>query len=129
MTRQRKIILEILRSTRIHPTAEWVYEQARKRLPEISLGTVYRNLHLLEAEGEIMELNCGGAFSRYDGKPLNHAHFKCQECDRVFDVTSPFEFNEGQGPVELEGHMASSYQLVFYGMCRHCLNKNAGGLE
>lgn len=123
MTRQRRVILEILRGTKVHPTAEWVYEQAKAHLPEISLGTVYRNLHLLEAEGEIRELDCGGASGRYDGNPLDHAHFKCLECDRIYDTAGPFELN-GQ-PFDLEGHMVSSYQLVFYGVCRHCLKKQA----
>ncbi|HHT62823.1 MAG TPA: transcriptional repressor, partial [Clostridia bacterium] len=62
MTKQRKTILEILRNTTCHPTADWIYEQARKVIPEISLGTIYRNLQILTQEEEIQELKYGSTF-------------------------------------------------------------------
>ena len=80
MTRQKKIILDILRSVKTHPTAEWIYQEARQQIPGLSLGTVYRNLNLLRDNGEIMELNYGSSQSHFDGTAANHYHFQCREC-------------------------------------------------
>ena len=68
-TKQRELILKTLRSTDTHPTADWIYEQVKKEMPNISLGTVYRNLGILKESGEILELNYGSKYSRYDGNP------------------------------------------------------------
>ena len=85
MTKQKKLILDILSSSGCHPTAEWIYQEARKVLPDISLGTVYRNLRSLKEEGKIQELNYGKAFSRFDYNPGRHCHFICDICGQVFD--------------------------------------------
>ena len=69
MTEQRKLILNILRSTKSHPTADWIYQEARKEIPNISLGTVYRNLKILVQAGEILEMDFGSGYSRYDSNP------------------------------------------------------------
>jgi len=86
MTKQRKAILKILENTDIHPTADWIYEQVKKEIPNISLGTVYRNLNVLSEMGKIMTLDYGSSYSRFDGNPRNHYHFKCEKCEKVFDV-------------------------------------------
>lgn len=121
MTRQKKLILDILRSTDIHPTADWVYEQARKQLPDISLGTVYRNLNVLKEEGEIMELTYGSTFSRYDGNPRNHYHFVCERCGRVLDVGLPVREELEEELARREGHQVRHHRLELYGVCRACL--------
>lgn len=121
VTRQKKLILEILRSTNTHPTADWVYEQARKQLPDISLGTVYRNLSVLKGAGEIMELSYGSTFSRYDGNPHNHYHFVCEKCGRVLDVALPVRTELEEELALKEAHLVRSHRLEFYGVCRDCL--------
>ena len=73
-TRQQEIILEAVRSTMDHPTAAWVYRQARRHLPRISLGTVYRNLKQLAEAGLIREIQAGGQALRFDGN-LGPHHF------------------------------------------------------
>ena len=85
-TKQRDLILKVLRSTDTHPTADWIYEQVKKEMPNISLGTVYRNLGKLAELGEITELKFGSKYSRFDGNPDNHYHFVCTECEKVIDV-------------------------------------------
>jgi len=120
MTRQKKVIVDILRSTNIHPTADWIYEQARKVIPDLSLGTVYRNLNLLKEAGEIMELNYGSTYSRFDGNPLNHYHFQCTECGRIYDVDLPPGCQLIDKEFELDGHRVKSHRLEFYGTCRDC---------
>lgn len=119
MTRQKRIIMEVLRSTRSHPTADWIYEQAKKQIPDLSLGTVYRNLNLLKGMGEIMELNYGSTYSRFDGNPENHYHFQCQECGKVYDLDLPLEL-KFDSISDLKGHEIKSHRLEFYGICAEC---------
>ena len=85
-SRQRDAILEYLHSTKSHPTAETVYENVRESIPNISLGTVYRNLNMLADAGDILRLSCGGTSDRYDGNPEQHYHFLCRECGNVSDL-------------------------------------------
>ena len=118
MTKQKKLILDIVKSTTCHPTADWVYQEARKVMPKISLGTVYRNLRLLVEMGAIMELNYGSSFSRFDGNPENHYHFVCINCDKVADI----EFKE---PLDLNSKVVDNIDILFhrleiYGYCEEC---------
>ena len=76
-SRQREAIIRVLMSTTSHPTAEWVYEEVKKEIPNVSLGTVYRNLKLLKERGEILELEQTGHYRRFDGNSANHYHFRC----------------------------------------------------
>lgn len=119
MTRQRKIILDTLRRTTSHPTADWIYEQVRKECPDISLGTIYRNLGILKEAGEIMELSYGSTYSRYDGNPVNHYHFVCNDCGRVLDLDIPVITDLDQHLVR-QGYRVSHHRLEFYGRCREC---------
>lgn len=123
MTKQKRIIMEILRGTTSHPTADWVYEQARKQIPDISLGTVYRNLNNLKEMGEIMELCYGSSFSRYDGNPENHYHFHCLECGRVLDLDMPINRDLEKQVEESSGHKVEKHRLEFYGVCCECNKK------
>ncbi|MBZ4653362.1 MAG: ferric uptake regulator, Fur family [Peptococcaceae bacterium] len=120
MTRQKRVILEVLRGTKSHPTADWIYEQAKKMIPDLSLGTVYRNLNLLKEMGEIMELNYGSTFSRFDGNPHNHYHFQCRQCGRVFDLDLPIQNKLEKETAEVSGHRIDNHRLEFYGVCREC---------
>ncbi|TDA69497.1 MAG: transcriptional repressor [Clostridia bacterium] len=119
MTRQRKIILDTLRQTKSHPTADWVYEQVRKECPDISLGTVYRNLGILKEAGDIMELSYGSTYSRYDGNPANHYHFVCADCGRVLDLDMPVVADLDRNLVQ-QGYEVGYHRLEFYGRCREC---------
>ena len=124
MTRQKKVIIDILKSTKIHPTADWVYEQARKIIPDISLGTVYRNLRLLAESGDILELNYGSSFSRFDGNPLPHYHFVCEQCGRVLDIELPHLKELDQNVQEKTGYFVKNHRLEFYGVCEECQQMN-----
>ena len=118
-TKQRDMILEMLRSTDTHPTADWIYQQVKESLPNISLGTIYRNLRVLVEMGEIMELSYGSTFSHFDGNPKNHYHFRCEECGQIFDLDLPVrkELEEG---VREQGLQVNSHRLEFYGLCQGC---------
>jgi Fur family transcriptional regulator, ferric uptake regulator len=86
MTRQRQVILEQLREVCSHPTADEVYGMVRRRLPRISLGTVYRNLEMLVKAGLIRRLDMAGRQRRYDGNVEHHYHVRCSRCGCVGDV-------------------------------------------
>ena len=124
MTKQRKQILEVLKNTNTHPTADEIYEEVKKEIPNISLGTVYRNLNVLSEMDEIMILDYGSSYSRFDGNPKNHYHFKCEQCGKVFDLEKEVldELNEKidkNSPYDVSYH-----RLEFYGTCPQCQQKN-----
>ena len=85
-SRQREAILEVLRSTDTHPTANWIYNKVREVIPNISLGTVYRNLSALSQSGDILSLNVGDGFEHFDGDTKPHLHLHCRTCDRIADA-------------------------------------------
>ena len=123
MTKQRKTILNILKNTDIHPTADWIYDQAKKEIPNISLGTVYRNLNVLEEMGEIMVLDYGSSYSRYDGNPKNHYHFKCESCGQVFDIEQNVIEDLNKRVNENTPYKVNTHRLEFYGLCPECQKK------
>ncbi|WP_456463363.1 Fur family transcriptional regulator [Persephonella sp.] len=118
-THQRKVILEILRSTDIHPTADWIYERARQVIPNISLGTVYRNLKILKDEGLILELN-DGKQSRFDGRIDQHFHFKCINCNSIYDIDNKQIINVEYNDLQKEGYQIRSFDVIFSGICPKC---------
>jgi Fur family ferric uptake transcriptional regulator/Fur family peroxide stress response transcriptional regulator len=120
-TQQRKIILDILRSTNIHPTADWIYEQARKEIPNISLGTVYRNLKILKESGQIIEIN-DGKQSRFDGRIDEHYHFKCISCERIFDVEK--EDLSGLKIIGNKNFIIHRIDILITGVCNMCSGDN-----
>lgn len=85
LTRQRELVLELLRTSARHADANLIYEQMRKQMPHISLGTVYRTLNVLAAAGLIRELHCGDQ-AHYDGNMQEHYHVMCNGCGAVEDV-------------------------------------------
>ncbi len=121
-TYQRQVILEILKSTNIHPTADWIYEKAREIIPNISLGTVYRNLKILKEEGLIIELT-DGKQSRFDGRIDNHFHFKCEKCGSIYDI-EPGDVNV-EYTIEDKGFMIKTVDINLTGICSKCNGENA----
>ena len=126
-TKQRETILRILRGTTSHPTADWIYEQVRKEIPNISKGTVYRNLKVLGETGQISELNLSGTVSRFEGRQNNHYHFKCQRCGQVFDVDEPVNKDLDRSVAQRTGLSIAHHQLEFRGLCHDCQVHVVGG--
>ncbi|MDF1591682.1 MAG: transcriptional repressor [Desulfobacterales bacterium] len=124
MTRQRQVILEELRKVKTHPSADELYEKVKRRLPRISLGTVYRNLEILTRLGEIQHVEIGGGMKRFDGNTHNHYHIRCARCARIDDVhIDPLKQVEdaldGYTDYQITGH-----RLEFVGLCRKCSKKS-----
>ena len=122
-TPQRKIVLEEIRSTALHPTAVELFEIVRRRLPKISLGTVYRNLELLSRSGTIQKLTSSGSEARFDGNPRHHYHVRCIYCDRVEDVQEVQPSKAVQQPKMIGGYEILDHRLEFVGVCPGCKDK------
>jgi Fur family peroxide stress response transcriptional regulator len=121
-TKQREAILRVLRNTSSHPTADHIYDEVRKDIPNISKGTVYRNLQILKEMGLVAELNLNGTVSRFEAKQENHYHFRCEECGRVFDVDLQVDQELDRQVSSRTGFKISYHQLEFRGLCKECQN-------
>ncbi len=119
-TKQREVILEVLRSTDCHPTADWIYQEVRKELPNVSLGTVYRNLRCLTEMGEALELSYGSTYSRFDGNPEPHYHFVCRVCGEVFDMGMTVMHDLEKLAAADTGFTVTDHRMEFYGFCHNC---------
>jgi Fur family transcriptional regulator, peroxide stress response regulator len=119
-TRQKQTILDILRGTNSHPTADWVYDAVRKIIPNISKGTVYRNLKVLRDTGIISELNLNGTVSRYEARQDNHYHFRCEKCGRVYDLNEPVDTELDKRVAQKTGFAVRYHQTEFRGLCKDC---------
>ncbi|MGD1969712.1 MAG: transcriptional repressor [Desulfobacterales bacterium] len=122
MTRQRQVILEELRKVKTHPSADEVYEMVRKRLPRISLGTVYRNLEILSESGEIKKLEPGSSLKRFDGNPSEHFHIRCIRCNRIADMPMASDFEIDLADMTPTEYEILGHRLEFFGLCPHCSN-------
>ena len=119
-SKQKEAILRVVKGADSHPTAYWIYNQVREEIPNISLGTVYRNLKLLKQRGEISELGLAGTLSRFDGSTQSHYHFRCEQCDRIFDMDGPVEKELNGGVTQKMGFKVYHHRLEFYGLCKDC---------
>ena len=124
MTRQRQVILEELRKVKTHPSADEVYEMVRKRLPRISLGTVYRNLEILSESGEIKKLEPGSSLKRFDGNPSEHFHIRCIRCDRIADMPMASDFEIDLADMTPTEYEILGHRLEFFGLCPYCSNNS-----
>ena len=122
LTDPRRVVLEVIRGTGSHPTAEWVHRMVRRRLPRVSLGTVYRNLRLLVEEGLVQELP--GPHARFDGNLGRHHHFTCVACGRILDVEGPLcepQTRAVSARVESAHGLTITHQRIeFFGRCPAC---------
>ncbi len=120
-SKQREAILAELRSRKDHPTAEDLYFSLKAKMPNLSLGTVYRNLNMLACDGVILKISFEGA-DRYDGNKELHYHFQCLECGRVTDVDMPpFDGINSKAQAFAKGRI-ETHELIFSGVCDECLN-------
>ena len=122
MTVQRQVIMEEMGKLHTHPTADEVYQVVRKRLPRVSLGTVYRNLEKLADHGLLLRLDSGSGPRRYDARVENHYHIRCLECSRVGDIFSNQPYPV---PEELPGtdFDVIGLKVEYFGICPACRKK------
>lgn len=124
-SRQRERILAVLCGTKSHPTADWIYEQIKEEMPRLSLGTVYRNLRILEEQGLLVKLPLGSSFDRYDGNTEKHYHITCSECGCVDDVNIPVDSSINEQAEKISGYSSIIHRTDFSGICSLCSKKKS----
>ena len=122
--RKRNAILECLKNTRAHPSAETLFQMLQEEHPDISLATVYRNLTLFKNQGMIQSLGTVNGIERFDGNTAPHVHFICGCCGSVLDLPEldPPE-SLCSAAAKATGGQVSGCQLIFTGTCQNCLNQ------
>jgi len=129
---KREEILKQLQSTKTHPGAYWVYEQLKSRIPDLSLGTVYRNLNVFCKEGKILSLGVVKGEERFDGISSPHPHFICSCCGTILDLPMKKAKTLFRGGFCTKNSFLIDFRkTVFYGLCGNCRensNKDSGVL-
>ena len=122
-TRQLEQVFKALHGDHSHPIAHEIYRRVHKKLPRISLATVYRNLHTLVEEGKIRTLLLGDQVARYDPETREHDHFICERCGRVSNVFLKRARRIDLSPLARDGYVVTTHNLTVYGMCRVCAGR------
>lgn len=124
-SRKREAILHTLQNTQIHPTAEWIYLQLKHEFPDLSLGTVYRNLAQFKADEKINSVGIVNGQERFDGNTQPHSHFVCTHCGAVLDIFSPLYEESSLLKIADSLHISvDSCDLVLRGTCSNCMKKH-----
>lgn len=123
-SRQRELTLKIVQQNMVHPTADYVYEQLKKELPNISLATVYRNLNQLAEADLIRRVECLDGSVHFDHNTHNHYHFICIKCNKVYDIPYEVAPDLEQRVLVETGLQVISHDIAFKGICQHCQKHN-----
>lgn len=119
-SKQRERILEILKETDAHPSADWLYEKLKKEFPKLSLGTVYRNMNILIEQGKIQKIHFGSTFDRFEANPTPHYHLICEKCGKIEDFKMPiYEEINKQAGAQTEFQI-NHHRIEFFGTCSDC---------
>ena len=119
--RKRDAILQSLRSTKAHPSAEMLFTQLKPEIPDLSLGTVYRNLSLFKKQGLASSIATVSGVERFDGNVEPHVHFICTDCNAVIDLEEMSVPQSLTSAAESSiGGLVTECQLSFTGKCRSC---------
>lgn len=121
-SKQREAIIRVLRGTTSHPSAEWIYEQVKKEIPNIGLATVYRNLRLLKQAGEVSEMHTSNDTARFDGNAGMHYHFLCDRCGAILDLDEPIDATVETRIARSTGLKVTRHHLELGGLCLECQN-------
>lgn len=113
-TKQRDLILKIINKSYSHPTAYDIYLKCREEMPNISLGTVYRNLNALVESSMIQKIKSTDNIDRYD-REENHSHFICKKCNKIIDINKKFNFDE-----YIDGNKVLNCRVILEGLCENC---------
>jgi Fur family transcriptional regulator, peroxide stress response regulator len=116
-------MLDLLRSTKAHPTANWLYGKLHKEFPNLSMGTVYRNIGILIQQGLINRIAFGSTFDHLDANMKPHYHFICERCKSISDLEVPPDESLNARPDQALGFKVSRHEVEFYGLCPKCSRK------
>ncbi|MEG2174481.1 MAG: transcriptional repressor [Oscillospiraceae bacterium] len=119
-SKQRELILDVVRHASTHPTAEEIYNGLKASQPFLSLATVYRNLNQLCAHQSLLRLHLPNSPDRYDARVQPHCHLRCEHCETIIDIDNPIDWERLLSGVQ--GHQINGGELVLFGICSDCLN-------
>ena len=122
-SKQRELILNTLKENVVHPTAEYLYEILKENNPNLSLGTVYRNLNQLAENGTIKKIEGLENSSHFDHNTHEHFHFICDKCKRVFDISVNIAPDIALKTEKETGFTVKGYDIAIHGICNECKNK------
>lgn len=129
-SKKREAILSAIRSTDCHPSAEWVYQTLKPTHPDLSLGTVYRNLSFFQEQGVVQSIGVVKGQERFDGVTAPHSHFVCNCCGSVMDLHQvKLETGLDRDVSEQYELAVERHELTFYGFCKTCMQKNRKNSE
>lgn len=121
-SKKREAILTALRQTDAHPSAEWLYQTLKVTHPDLSLGTVYRNLLFFQQQGTVQSVGVVNGQERFDADTTPHSHFVCTCCGAVIDLPKiPMDANLSQAVQSQYGFQVERHELTFYGKCKTCM--------
>lgn len=123
-SRQRELTLQVLQENVCHPTADFIYEKMKQKIPNISLATVYRNLNQLAEAGIIRKIEGLDGAVHFDHNTHNHYHFVCIKCNKVYDVPYDVAPNLNDEVLERTGLQVITHDITFKGICQHCQKHN-----
>lgn len=122
-SRQRDMILKMLRKTDTHPTVDWIYEKMKKEFPKLSLGTVYRNVSILIEQGLVQRIQSGSTFDRYEANTAVHYHLICERCGKIIDFNMPVNAELEKIASKMTNFKILRHRINFYGLCPDCKKK------
>ena len=123
-SKQRKLIYDMIVENPIHPSADVIYSRLRADHPELSLGTVYRNLNVLSEMGAIKKIDSRMKSERYDGRTDDHYHMICEKCGKMFDVETEYQTDLIHEAQRKTPPLLKEHNIIFYGICEKCCDKN-----
>ncbi len=124
-SKKREAILTALQSTHCHPSAEWVYQELKPTHPDLSLGTVYRNLSFFQTQNIIKSVGVVNGQERFDAFTAPHSHFVCNRCGAVLDLhLTEMDQNLNSSVSAQYGLDIEKHELTFYGACKQCRNES-----
>lgn len=110
----------MLQNTRIHATADWLYNELKRELPRLSMGTVYRNLTILIEQGLVRKIDFGGAFDRFEANITPHHHFVCESCGSITDLELPIDESLNERVSKETPYLIRRHRIDFFGVCDEC---------
>ncbi len=128
-SRYKEVIIRILRNTKSHPTAEWVYRRVKREIPDVGMATIYRNLKSLTLNGEIAEIATTAGTNHFDGNVEQHYHFRCDICGRIVDIEEPVDNAIEARVAAKTGFVINRHTLELGGICDSCQRQRRIGLR
>jgi Fur family peroxide stress response transcriptional regulator len=121
---KRDLILRAIQSTKSHPSARHIHESLKAAVPDLSLGTVYRNIDIFRQEGKVVSVGVVDGEERFDGRVDSHAHFICECCGAVLDLGEDIQSEiNTKLSINIPGCTIDKQKVLFYGLCKDCMEK------